>query len=360
MLKKNITIYTLMKKISLALSLLFSSIIGISAQSLTPSEDIVDCGQIQFCQPKTVSVELTNNSSKQVTIKSIRNACGCTKTKISKKNIGSRKSATLEIEYDAQQLGHFYRHIEVYTKQDEKPLLIQIRGVVVTEVKDFSKAYPFVIGGIRTDKNEVEFDDVYKGDKPQQTIHIVNTTGTTIEPVVMHLPDYISAEVEPQRIMPEEGGEIRLTLLSEKIHNFGLSQTSLYLGKKMGEKVSPEKEIPTSVILLPSPERGGGLNPEIVLSSKVLETKNMSGKPNKKRGEIIIQNTGKGNLNISSLQMSTTGLQVSLGKQQLRPMESTTLKITADEEEIHSQKTRSRILMITNDPKSPKVVIEIK
>lgn len=160
--------------------------------------------------------------------------------------------------------------------------------------------------------------------------------------------------------MPEEGGEIRLTLLSEKIHNFGLSQTSLYLGKKMGEKVSPEKEIPTSVILLPSPERGGGLNPEIVLSSKVLETKNMSGKPNKKRGEIIIQNTGKGNLNISSLQMSTTGLQVSLGKQQLRPMESTTLKITADEEEIHSQKTRSRILMITNDPKSPKVVIEIK
>ena len=349
-----------MKRITLALSLLFSCIIGISAQSLTPSEDIIDCGQIQFCQPKTVSVELTNNSSKQVTIKSIRNACGCTKTKISKKNIGSRKSATLEIEYNAQQLGHFYRHIEVYTKHEEKPLLIQIRGVVVTEVKDFSKAYPFVIGGIRADKNEVEFDDVYKGDNPQQTIHIVNTTGTTIEPVVMHLPEYISAEVEPQRIMPEEGGEIRLTLLSEKIHNLGLSQTSLYLGKKMGEKVSPEKEIPASVILLPSPERGGGLNPEIVLSSQVLETKNMAGKPNKKKGDIIIQNTGKGNLTISSIQMSTTGLRVSLGKQQLRPMESTTLKIMADEEEIHNQKIKSRILMITNDPKNPKVVIEIK
>lgn len=86
----------------------------------------------------------------------------------------------------------------------------------------------------------------------------------------------------------------------------------------------------------------------------------MSGKPNKLKTEIAIQNIGKSVLEISSLQMFTAGMQVSLGKTILEPAESTKLRIQVDRDEIQKQKTRPRILMITNDPKKPKVMIEIK
>lgn len=86
----------------------------------------------------------------------------------------------------------------------------------------------------------------------------------------------------------------------------------------------------------------------------------MSGKPNKLKAEIVIQNIGKSVLEISSLQMFTAGMQVSLGKTILEPVESTKLRIQVDRDEIQKQKTRPRILMITNDPKKPKVMIEIK
>ena len=86
----------------------------------------------------------------------------------------------------------------------------------------------------------------------------------------------------------------------------------------------------------------------------------MTGKANKLRSEITIQNTGKTTLEISSLQMFTAGMQISLGKSKLAPTETTKLKIQIDSEELKKQKSRPRILMITNDPKKPKVMIEIR
>ena len=64
-------------------------------------------------------------------------------------------------------------------------------------------------------------------------------------------------------------------------------------------------------------------------------------------------------LDISSLQMFTPGLRISLDKSRLQPGEYAKLKITAMRNELLRVRTRPRILMITNDPQKPKVVIEI-
>jgi hypothetical protein len=64
-------------------------------------------------------------------------------------------------------------------------------------------------------------------------------------------------------------------------------------------------------------------------------------------------------LDISSLQLFTGGLQVSLGKSHLKPGETTQLKITALRDDLKKVRTRPRILMITNDPDQSKVTITI-
>ena len=74
---------------------------------------------------------------------------------------------------------------------------------------------------------------------------------------------------------------------------------------------------------------------------------------------MVLLNTGQSTLTISSLQMFTAGLKVTLGKRELAPGQSTTLKITGYADELSKVRTRPRILMITNDPDHSKVVVNI-
>ena len=80
----------------------------------------------------------------------------------------------------------------------------------------------------------------------------------------------------------------------------------------------------------------------------------------KKKTDVIeLTNQGQTLLDISSLQMFTGGLTVSLGKSKLAPGQSTKLKVTAMRDELLKLRRRPRILMITNDPDQGKVVINI-
>ena len=79
----------------------------------------------------------------------------------------------------------------------------------------------------------------------------------------------------------------------------------------------------------------------------------------RQKTEIQRSNIGRTPLTISSLQLFTQGLQISLGKSTLQTGESTKLKITAQRDELRKARTKPRILMITNDPDQSKVVITI-
>ena len=79
----------------------------------------------------------------------------------------------------------------------------------------------------------------------------------------------------------------------------------------------------------------------------------------KQKGEIILMNDGQTTLNITSLQMFTPGLKVTLSKRELKPGETAKLKITGIAKELKRARTKPRVLMITNDPDKPKVVITV-
>ena len=75
---------------------------------------------------------------------------------------------------------------------------------------------------------------------------------------------------------------------------------------------------------------------------------------------IEIVNTGKSQLQISSLHMYSKALKLTLGKRQLKPGEKTALKVTVERDAYDNARTRPRILMITNDPKNPKIELKIE
>ena len=67
----------------------------------------------------------------------------------------------------------------------------------------------------------------------------------------MNIPPYLEVKYLQEVLSGGRIGKIQLTLDSEKLYQLGLNQTSVYLAKEPGDKVSPENEIVVSAVLLP-------------------------------------------------------------------------------------------------------------
>lgn len=351
-----------MKNRIITILILAAAILPTYAQKLIVQKGTVEMGQVAYDRPVTAEFDLKNKGLRKLKINDVKVSCGCINAEYPKGEISSGDNFKVKLTYDARQMGHFEKTACIYSNGSKEPVYLTMKGVVVEEVEDISGTYPFEYGDLRVDKNDLEFDDVNKGDQPVQVLHIRNTGTKQLQPNVMHLPPYLSATVTPEKLRPGNTGKITFTLNSSKLRDFGLTQTSVYLANNLGEKVSTDNEISVSAVLLPGFVGMTGSQKQyaakLALSSDklVLDFK----EKDKAKGEITITNNGRTTLKISSLQMFTGGLRVTLGKQNIEPGETTTLKVNAVRNELQKARSKPRILMITNDPDRAKVVIEIK
>ena len=58
--------------------------------------------------------------------------------------------------------------------------------------------------------------------------------------------------------------------------------------------------------------------------------------------------------------MFTTGMSVKLNKTKIKPGEQAKLKVTLNKKQLRNARSKPRVLIITNDPKQPKVVVKMK
>lgn len=351
-----------MNKNIIVLSVLAALSAELRAQDIVAANDVVDCGQVEYNVPVTAEFELTNNGNRSMRISEVQTSCGCMVADFPQKDIQAGEKFMVRMTFDSKQMGHFDKYADVCVEGSDEPLMLRMKGVVVREVKDYSGDYPYKIGTLLADRNTLEFNDVNNGETPQLKIHIRNTGGETAEPVVMHLPDYLEADVSPSKIKSGRAGVVTITLDSRKLDDLGLTETKVFLGNKPGDKVDSDKEISVSAVLLPQfqdmTEAELALAPAIEVSEKELNLGAADGKK-KLKGTVMIKNTGKSELRISNLQMFSSALSVSLNKSVLDPGEEAKLKVTANVERMKKSKSEPKVLMITNDPNNPKVEINV-
>ena len=334
-----------------------------SAQKITTQHEVVDCGQVKFRHPVTAEFVMKNEGNKPLVIHNMLKSCGCTEVEYPKKSIAAGESFVVKAVYDAKQMGTFNKQACLYTNAADEPFILSMRGRVVSNVVDFAGPYNEMLGEIKSDVQEVEFDDVNRGDRPVQRIHIFNPTDQMMEPVVMHLPNYLQAQVSPSKVAPRHSAVVTLVLDSKKLRDLGLKQTSIYLGERPGDKIAPEKEIVVSSVLLPAFDNmtaaKKALAPKAELSTTNLDLGSF-GNRKKLKGEVLITNKGKSKLEIRSMQMFTMGLQVQLKKSKIEPGETVKMKVTVVKPDLKKSRAKNpRILMITNDPDNAKVVVKI-
>ncbi|MBQ8656696.1 MAG: DUF1573 domain-containing protein [Prevotella sp.] len=348
------------KKILLS-SLLMLAMLPASAQTLEVSKGEIDCGSVGYEVPITAAFELKNTGSKSLLISDVKASCGCLAVDYPHSAIPAGGDFNVNVTYDARQLGHFYKTAAVYSNGSDQPIYLTMTGVVSAEVRDYTGTYDYTMGNIRLDKVDLEFDDVNRGDNPVQEIHIVNAGTKTCNPNLMHLPSYLTATVTPSQLAPGRSGVILVQLNSQLLRDYGLNKTSVYLAENPGDKVSRETEIGVSSVLLPAftyaNETERAYAPKLELSADEITFD--FGSKSKLKDDIYITNRGHSVLKITSLQMFTDGLKVTLGKSELKPGKDTKLKITGYRKELSKVRTQPRVLMITNDPDHPKVVVKI-
>lgn len=350
-----------MKRFLLALAGLLPAALHIYAQPVAQyATDEHDFGMLTWHVPGLTTFYVTNVGNSDLYINNVRTDCGCTAVTWTHDPIRPGETGSVSATYDSELLGHFHKSIAVYTNASDEPAYLGLKGQVVIRKKEYSGEFPYQIDDIYLNTNELEFDDVYRGDTPQEEIIILNTSKEPYSPELMHLPKYLTAEADPKVLRPGRVGRIRVTLDSEHLHNMGLTQTQVYLSRFPGDRVNKDNEITVSATLLPefdlTPEEMDRI-PVAVIDSTNINLGSLGGKK-RVRGQLTLSNDGKSPLVIRTLQVYNPGIGVKLGKRRIAPGESTKLKITVSADSQHFR-GRRRVLLITNDPNHPKIAIDV-
>ena len=349
-------------KIRLLATALLLMPITIRAQHLAVSNNTIACGQVAYKSPVTAEFEVSNKGGSTIKISKVKTSCGCINVTYPQGDIVAGETFAVKATFDAMTMGHFDKLIGLYAAGNDKPIELHMKGVVVSEIVDYNVDYPFTLGQLMSERNDIEFDDINRGETPQQQFHSRNNTSQTLMPQIMHLPKYIKADIAPAKLAPGHDGTVTLTLDSRLLPELGLNQTSVFLGSFPGDKVGQDKEITLSAVLLPNFEkltaRQLATAPHIELSDTKIDIPPFGNKK-KQRAVIIIKNVGKSVLEIKSLRMFTSALQVSLGKARIEPGKEAKLKVTVLADMLKSARSKPRVLMITNDPDNAKVTINV-
>ena len=201
-----------------------------SQAKMSIDNETFDFGEVEWKQPGTARFNITNTGDKPLVINEVIPDCACSVAQWTTAVIAPNDKGVIEVVFDAKALGSFHKSIAILSNAEELKY-IHFKGKVVEKLKDYSKTHPYVIDGLRIDKQEIVFRDATKGERPTFEMSIVNQSNKAYEPVIMHLPAYVEMKVTPTLLEHGDRGHITLTLNTELLSNVGLNESTVYLSR---------------------------------------------------------------------------------------------------------------------------------
>lgn len=333
-----------------------------NAQRISIQKRTINLGKTLWKRPVTARIAISNKDSHTpLVINNVDAGCGCIKADWSKGPIYKGSEGEVNITYDAKLLGTYDRYIYIYTNASATPEKIRIKGCITSgQKKAVEDVFPYRIDDILLSTNNVEFPDVYRNDSSQFTLEIYNDGHDVYTPQLMHLPSYITATFIPTMIARGRHGKVILTLHGDKTPDLGLNQTSIYLARFAGDKVATNNDIALSAVLLPDPSNAASSARKPVFSISTTELKmGKIGKKKKLSTQVQITNNGTGVLTLKNIQAFNQAISVTLPKTEIQPGETIKMKVVLNTAILANTKAQPRILLITNDPNHPKVIVNM-
>ncbi len=157
---------------------LFFSLVGFltaaaqpKARYLTPK---VELGNVMWKVPALAHFEIRNTGNQPLLVTGVYTDCACTVAAWDKRPIAPGTTTTLTVTLDAETLGTFDKSVYVTTNAESVARRLRFSGKVMQKIINYDRDFPNKIGDIRLSADNIEFDDVKRGEKPQVTLFLLN------------------------------------------------------------------------------------------------------------------------------------------------------------------------------------------
>jgi archaellum component FlaG (FlaF/FlaG flagellin family) len=321
----------------------------------------------------THSFTIKNTGSATLVINRITASCGCTQPEWSKAPIAPGSTGEVKISYDPKgRPGPFYKSITIHSNAGNERLTLYVKGTVKNRTIELPAIiYPYSMGNLKLQTKNIQYSRIYPGEALEE---IIRTKNEGNAPLIIHhskVPDYLTIEISPDTLKPEETGEISITFHTGKVKKMGRISSYLPLtvesdGKKKNGLIHVAANIINNYSRISASEKAKA--PAAQFSQTLLDF----GKLPEKSGNIIsfigiggkesesltITNTGQSPLLIYSITCDNELVEISGGKKELKTGASSTYKISIRPKDIKT-KLEAFIHIVSNDPNGPVRLIKV-
>lgn len=229
--------------------------------------------------------------------------------------------------------------------------------------------YPYSIGDLKMQTKTVLYSSIRPDETLGEKISVKNEGKTTLTIHPGKVPHFLTVEVRPTQLAPDEVGEITLLLDAKATKRKGRVTTEIPLTiESIGQKeVSGGVHVAANIIdnfgKLSAAEKAQA--PVAQLSGTLLDFGKLPEKGGfipliggKVTGTVEVTNTGKSPLIIHSFTCDDERVDISGGKREVKPGTTATFKISVRPREIKT-KLEALVNIVCNDPNGPVRLIKV-
>ncbi|HRI78869.1 MAG TPA: DUF1573 domain-containing protein [Cyclobacteriaceae bacterium] len=352
-----------MKKL-IVLNLLILCLTGWSQkqESLIFREKIYDFGEITEAGGN-VEYEFifTNTSGFPVKIISVQASCGCTTPGWSQSPVLPGKAGFIKASFDPRgRPGYFNKTLTVVTDLDPNPVILQIKGVVKTEIGGSKSEFSVAFGNLMFASRSFNFNKVYINQPPvQKEFYFTNAGQNSISLINASGPPHLKIEI-PFVIGSKAKGIIRITYDAKQRGQFGFAPDNIQLvtndpGNEI--KLIPVYATVEEYFPVPTPEEARR-SPSLQIKEPTVDLGRF-GRSELIERNVTIINTGKKELLIRALLGNCPCISAEVEKKSIRPGDSTHLKISFKPQNRSGTQMKA-VTVYSNDPLNPVQRIDVQ
>jgi len=330
--------------------------------SISFDKETYDFGKIEESNGSvSCRFDFLNAGAVPLIISNVTTSCGCTASDWSREPVLPGSKGYIKVTYDPRNRpGKFEKTITVTSNAEGSPSVLHISGEVNGKTLSIEKMLPVQIGSTRLKTNIVSFGEMTFGEQKNMRVDIMNMGSSSVKLSFIDVPSYIIITTNPTLLKPGETGVIDFTINPEAGNRWGNIADRIQLLLN-GKAVQGNHITITANVT----ENFSKLSPKEIANAPVISAdKTSSNFGTIKQGKQVtvtftLKNTGKSNLMIHDVTTSCDCTVGILAEKTIKPGKTTDLKVRFDSKKYKGDQNKM-ILVISNDPKNPKLILWLK
>ncbi len=305
----------------------------------------------------------TNVSSKPVVVLDVTSGCGCTTPSYSRKPVMRGEKGEIVVSFDPMNRpGHFSKGISVQISGSTEPVTLLVEGVVTPRVKSTEELYPFDMGGgVRFDSNFRAFAYVGRGERVEESIGWINTSGRDVRLSFEELERSGMLRIEAPRMLKagEKGAIVIAYEVPSDSDRYGT--LSDVLGVDIdGRRARTMLSVHAIAVDRHDTAADDMSSPKGELSKKFIKFGDVKHGRTVADASVELANVGDNELVIRAVEWQSKALKCSLkAGDRVAAGGKTVVKFTLDTSEVDYGVWVDRVRIITDDPSRPMQTLRV-